>query len=89
MTKEEIKDIKSKIFVYHIKPLDSLGIYIGDNKEEATLSLLKNIWDDVDPEFYEISEPINIIGAIDVWTWEEYQEVQGFAVAERILEICN
>ena len=87
MLSEEIKNIKSKIFVYEIKPFGSLGIYIGENKEEALKSINSEIWDDVDSAFYEKSRPINIMDAIGIWTWEEYQEKQGFNVSERLLEI--
>ena len=87
MLSEEIKNIKSKIFVYEIKPFGSLGIYIGENKEEVLKSINSEIWDDVVPTFYEKARPINIFNAIDIWTWEEYQEKQGFNVSERLLEI--
>ena len=89
MQAEEIKNIKSKIFVYNIEPFNSIGIYIGESKEEALKSITSEIWDDVNPEFYEKARPVNIIDAIGIWTWEEYQEQQGFKVSERLLEITS
>ena len=89
MQAEEIKNIKSKIFVYNIDPFNSIGIYIGESKEEALKSITSEIWDDVNPEFYEKARLVNIIDAIGIWTWEEYQEQQGFKVSERLLEITS
>ena len=116
MNKDELKEMKKHIFVYHIVPFDSMGIYIAENKEEALISLSQELWDNVDwerlqnPSEEEIKQhiedmfgtdyseqiieklgkdrkKINIINAIELWTWEEYQAQQGFNISERILEI--
>lgn len=89
MSPEEIRNIKSKVYVYYIEPFDSLGIYIAENKEDALKSITSEIWDDVEPEFYEKARPINIMDAIEIWTWEEYQDKQGFKVSDRLLEIIS
>lgn len=118
MTLEDIMRIKSKIYVYYIRPLDSLGIYLADSKEEALKSITSEIWDNVDwdklqnpsaddreaavkeylgeglsdaqiSNLMEPERPINIYNAIELWTWEEYQEKQGFAVSDRLLEITS
>lgn len=94
MNKDELKEMKKHIFVYHIVPFDSMGIYIAENKEEALKSLAQELWDDVDWERLQMIEKlgkdrklINIMNSIELWTWEEYQEQQGFNISERILEI--
>ncbi len=33
--------------------------------------------------------PLNIYDAVKIWTWEEYQKMQGFNVSERLLEIVS
>lgn len=34
-------------------------------------------------------KPIDIFNSVEIWTWEEYQEQQGFNVAEGLLEIIH
>lgn len=50
MTADQIFMLRNHIFVYHIEPFDSLGIYLGDSKEEAMESIASEIWDGVDFE---------------------------------------
>ena len=88
MTSQEILKLKSQIFVYHIIPFDSLGIYLAENKEDALKSISKDIWEDLNPAFIEKAKPFNIYESIEIWTWDEYQKDQGFRVTDRLLEIC-
>ena len=39
MLKEKIESIKKNVFVYHIIPFDSTGIYIAESKEDAFASI--------------------------------------------------
>lgn len=32
---------------------------------------------------------INIFNSVEIWTWKEYQEIQGFNVSSRLLEIIS
>lgn len=41
----QAEEIKSKILVYNIEPFNSIGIYIGESKEEALKSITSEIWD--------------------------------------------
>ena len=43
--KMQAEEIKSKILVYNIEPFNSIGIYIGESKEEALKSITSEIWD--------------------------------------------
>jgi len=72
-------DIKRHIYVYKIQEIDSLGIYISETemKEKA----LEMIREDLDAEKMSLS--------VTLWTWDEYKELQGFRVSEKILEIIS
>lgn len=116
MLKEKIESIKKNVFVYHIIPFDSTGIYIAESKEDAFASISKDLWNDVDwnglqnPSKENVEnileemglpvdiadkvleqprKPINIFNSVEIWTWEEYQEMQGFNVSSRLLEFIS
>ena len=82
----KIENLKKHIFVCHIKVFDSLGIYIGESKEEAFESLAKELCLDVPLEVVGMDK---IAELFDIWSWEEYQEEQGFKNINGYLEIIN
>lgn len=83
-----VKEMQEHIFVYNIIPFDSLGIYLADSKEDAMEKISHEVWDNVNPTFYN-QVSVNIFNAIEIWTWDEYKEMQGFNVSERLLEITH
>lgn len=90
LTQPEINTLKKHIFVYYIEPMNSVGVYLGRSKEEARKSILEEILDPLWEEGADVwNGTIDILSAISIWTWDEYQEIQGFNISDRLLEVAN
>lgn len=90
LTQPEINALKKHIFVYFIEPMNSVGVYLGRNKEEARKSILEEILDPLWEESANVwNGTVDILSAISIWSWDEYQELQGFNVSNRLLEVAN
>lgn len=88
LSQQNIREIKSHIYVYRVPSMDIIGIYIGElSKEDTFDSINKELWGELYPNYEKNKNIIMDIEKVELWTWEEYKEQQDYDASDRILEI--